>query len=178
LGLLALGLATTAWVQRSWIGYYLVALGEDPDAAEAVGVNVARVKQGIYMISAFLTGLAGTFYVQYIYFIDPNTVFNFNISLEAALVSIVGGVGTLWGPVLGTVLLEPVSALIQSWFGATQGGIQLTLYALILLVVILWQPEGILGAVKGAYRRVWRASGQIASPAQPATPKAGASLDG
>ncbi len=58
------------------------------------------------MISAFLTALAGTFYVQYIYFIDPNTAFNFNISVEAALVSIVGGVGTLWGPVVGTVLLE------------------------------------------------------------------------
>jgi branched-chain amino acid transport system permease protein len=178
LGLLALGLAITAWAERSWLGYYLVALGEDPDAAEAVGVNVAQVKRDIYMISAFLTGLAGTFYVQYIYFIDPNTVFNFNISLEAALVSIVGGVGTLWGPVVGTVLLEPLSALIQSWFGATQGGIQLTLYAFILLVVILWQPEGILGALTGAYRRILRPSQSVKAPAQAASPKAGASLDG
>jgi branched-chain amino acid transport system permease protein len=178
LGLLALGLAVTAWVERSWIGYYLVALGEDPDAAEAVGVNVARVKRDIYMISAFLTGLAGTFYVQYIYFIDPNTVFNFNISLEAALVSIVGGVGTLWGPVVGTILLEPVAALIQSWFGATQGGIQLTLYAIILLAVILWQPEGILGALTSAYRRIMRPSPRIEAPAAAAGSKAGAPADG
>jgi len=71
LGLLALSLAVTAWVERSRIGYYLVALGEDEDAAEAIGVDVPRVKRNIYMISAFLTGLAGTFYTQYIYFIDP-----------------------------------------------------------------------------------------------------------
>ncbi len=88
------------------MGYYLVALGEDEDAAQAVGVNVPKMKRDIYLISAFLTALAGTFYVQYIYFIDPNTAFSFNISVEAALVSIVGGIGTLWGPVVGTVLLD------------------------------------------------------------------------
>ena len=117
LGLLAIGLAVTWWIERSWMGYYLVALGEDEDAAAAVGVNVPRIKRHIYLISAFLTALAGTFYVQYIYFIDPNTAFSFNISVEAALVCIVGGIGTLWGPVVGTVLLEVTSALLQSWLG-------------------------------------------------------------
>src|SRR5215831_8606079 len=174
LGLAALALAITYKVERSWMGYYLVAIGEDEVAAEAIGVNAPRIKRDIYLISSFLTGLAGTFYVQYIYFIDPNTAFNFNISLEAALVSIIGGIGTLWGPVVGTVLLEPLSALIQSWFGATQGGIQLTLYALILLVVILWQPEGILGALTGAYRRIVRPSRRIEAAAQAVSPKAGA----
>ena len=104
LGLLALGLAITWLIERSWMGYYLVAIGEDEDAAEAIGVNAPRIKRDIYMISAFLTALAGTFYTQYIYFIDPATAFSFNISIEAALVSIVGGIGTLWGPVIGTVL--------------------------------------------------------------------------
>ena len=127
-------------IERSWIGYYLVAVGEDEDAAEAVGVNAPRIKRDVYMISAFLTALAGTFYVQYIYFIDPNTAFSFNVSVEAALVSIVGGIGTLWGPVLGTALLEPTSALLQSWLGASHGGVQLTVYALILMAVILWRP--------------------------------------
>jgi hypothetical protein len=96
----------------------MMALGEDEDAAEAIGVNVLRVKRQVYLISAFLTALAGTFYVQYIYFIDPNTAFSFNVSVEAALVSIVGGIGTLWGPVVGTVLLEATSALLQSWLGS------------------------------------------------------------
>ncbi|MGA8602093.1 MAG: branched-chain amino acid ABC transporter permease, partial [Beijerinckiaceae bacterium] len=129
LGLLALGLIITCRIEHSWMGYYLVAIGEDEDAAEAVGVNAPRIKRDIYMISAFLTALAGTFYVQYIYFIDPATAFSFNISVEAALVSIVGGIGTLWGPVVGTVLLETTSALLQSWLGSSAGGVQLTVYS-------------------------------------------------
>jgi branched-chain amino acid transport system permease protein len=157
LGLLAIGLVITYRIERSWMGYYLVAIGEDEDAAEAIGVNAPKVKREIYMISAFLTALAGTFYVQYIYFIDPTTAFNFNISVEAALVSIVGGVGTLWGPVIGTVLLETTSALLQSWLGSGLGGVQLTVYSLILIGVILWRPTGLLGILTEVYRRIVRA---------------------
>jgi branched-chain amino acid transport system permease protein len=145
LGLLALALYITHKIEKSWMGYYLVAIGEDEDAAQAVGVNAPRIKRDIYMISAFLTALAGTFYTQYIYFIDPATAFSFNISIEAALVSIVGGIGTLWGPVIGTVLLETTSALLQSWLGSSTGGIQLTVYALILMAIILWRPTGLMG---------------------------------
>lgn len=156
LGLLAIGLAITYRIERSWMGYYLVAIGEDEDAAEAIGVNAPKVKREIYMISAFLTALAGTFYVQYIYFIDPTTAFSFSVSVEAALVSIVGGVGTLWGPVIGTVLLETTSALLQSWLGSGLGGVQLTVYSLILIGVILWRPTGLLGVFTDVYRRIVR----------------------
>lgn len=159
LGLLALGLAITYRIERSWMGYYLVAIGEDEDAAEAVGVNAPRVKRDIYAISAFLTALAGTFYTQYIYFIDPATAFNFSISIEAALVSIVGGIGTLWGPVIGTVLLEATSALLQSWLGSSTGGVQLTVYSLILMAVILWRPTGIMGFITETYQSRVRARG-------------------
>jgi branched-chain amino acid transport system permease protein len=159
LGLLALGLAITYRIERSWMGYYLVAIGEDEDAAEAIGVNAPRVKRDIYMISAFLTALAGTFYTQYIYFIDPATAFSFSVSIEAALVSIVGGIGTLWGPVIGTVLLETTSALLQSWLGSSTGGVQLTVYSLILMAVILWRPTGIMGFITEAYEHYARAHG-------------------
>ena len=163
LGLLAIGLAITYRIEKSWMGYYLVAIGEDEDAAEAIGVNAPKVKRHIYMVSAFLTALAGTFYVQYIYFIDPNTAFNFNISVEAALVSIVGGVGTLWGPVLGTVLLETTSALLQSWLGSGLGGVQLTVYSLILIAVILWRPTGLLGVLTEIYQRIVHAPAKKAA---------------
>jgi branched-chain amino acid transport system permease protein len=159
LALLVLGLVVTYAIERSWMGNYLVAVGEDEDAAEAVGVNAPRIKRDIYLISAFLTALAGTFYVQYIYFIDPNMAFSFNVSVEAALVSIVGGIGTLWGPVLGTILLEPTSALLQSWLGASHGGVQLTVYALILIAVILWRPTGLLGLLTDAYHKLVRSDG-------------------
>jgi branched-chain amino acid transport system permease protein len=144
LALLVISLLVTAWVARSRTGYYLLALGEDQDAAEAVGIDVPRQKRNILMISAFLTGMAGTFYVQYIYFIDPNTAFNFDVSIKAALVSIVGGVGTLFGPLIGTLLLETTAALLQSWLG-NQAGVQVTVYALILMAVILWRPTGMMG---------------------------------
>ena len=153
LGLLALALLVTWRIERSWMGYYLVAIGEDEDAAEAIGVNAPRMKRDIFMLSAFLTGLAGTFYVQYIYFIDPNTAFNLNISIEAALVAIVGGIGTLWGPVIGTVLLETTSTLLQSWLGSSTGGIQLTVYSLILMAVILWRPTGLIGLFNETWQR-------------------------
>ncbi len=154
LAMLALGLAITYRIERSWMGYYLVAVGEDEDAAEAIGVDALRVKRHIYLISAFLTALAGTFYIQYIYFIDPNTAFSFNISVEAALVSIVGGIGTLWGPVVGTILLEASSALLQSWLGSGYAGAQLTVYSLILIAVILWRPAGLIGVFTDIYRRL------------------------
>jgi len=154
LALLALGLVITYAIERSWMGYYLVAVGEDEDAAEAIGVDALKMKRNVYLISAFLTALAGTFYVQYIYFIDPNTAFSFNVSVEAALVSIVGGIGTLWGPVVGTVLLEATSALLQSWLGSGHGGAQLTVYSLILIAVILWQPAGLIGVFTGLYQRL------------------------
>ncbi len=152
LGLLVISLAITAWIERSRVGYYLIALGEDEDAAEASGVDVVKVKRNIYMLSAFLTGLAGTFYTQYIYFIDPQTAFSFNVSIEAALVSIVGGIGTLWGPVIGTVLLETTTALLQSYLGNSIGGIQLTVYSLILMAVILIRPTGIFGYFKEKFK--------------------------
>ncbi len=148
LGLLALGLAITYRIERSWMGFYLVAVGEDEDAAEAVGVDTTKI---------FLTALGGTFYIQYIYFIDPSTAFSFNISVEAALVSIVGGIGTLWGPVVGTILLEATSALLQSWFGSGHGGVQLTVYSLILVSVILWRPNGLIGVFTDLYQRLTHA---------------------
>jgi branched-chain amino acid transport system permease protein len=152
LGLLLVALGVTAWIERSRAGYYLVALGEDQDAAEAVGIDVPRMKRDILMLSAFLTAMAGTFYVQYIYFIDPNTAFNFSISIEAALVSIVGGVGTLFGPLVGTMLLETTAALLQSWLG-NQAGVQVTVYSLLLMAVILWRPTGIMGYALELYAR-------------------------
>jgi branched-chain amino acid transport system permease protein len=152
--LLAAGLAITYRIEHSWMGYYLVAVGEDEDAAEAVGVDALRIKRNVLLISAFLTALAGTFYVQYIYFIDPNTAFSFNVSVEAALVSIIGGIGTLWGPVVGTVLLEATSALLQSWLGGGHGGVQLTVYSLILMAVILYRPTGLIGLLTDGYERV------------------------
>ena len=151
--LLLVAVAATAWIERNRLGYYLVAVGQDEDAAEAVGVRAPWVKQQANFISAFFSALAGTMYVQYTYFIQPDTVFGLPISVEAVLVSIVGGVGTIWGPVLGAILLQPIAAITQAWLGSTYAGAQLILYAIILMVVILIKPSGLVGVLGPAYRR-------------------------
>ncbi len=144
----------TAWIERNKLGFYLVAVGQDEDAAEAVGVRSPWVKQQANFVSAFVSALAGTLYVQYTYFIQPDTVFGLAISTEAVLVAIVGGVGTLWGPVIGALLLQPIAAITQAQLGSTYAGAQLIVYAAILLVVILARPSGLVGVLSPVY---WRA---------------------
>ena len=146
--------AVTAWIERHRLGYYLVAVGQDEDAAEAVGIRAPWVKQQANFVSAFFSALAGTMYVQYTYFIQPDSVFGLPISVEAVLVSIVGGVGTLWGPVIGALLLQPIAAISQAQLGSTYAGAQLVVYALILMIVILVKPTGLVGVLGPLYWRV------------------------
>ena len=143
----------TTWIERSKLGFYLVAVGQDQDAAEAVGVRSPWVKQQANFVSAFFSALAGTMYVQYTYFIQPDTVFGLAISVEAVLVAVVGGVGTLWGPVIGALLLQPIAAIAQAQLGSTYAGAQLVVYAVIMLVVILVKPTGLVGMLGPVY---WR----------------------
>jgi branched-chain amino acid transport system permease protein len=151
--LLLVALAVTAFVERSRLGYYLVAVGQDEDAAEAVGIKSPWVKQQANLLSALFSALAGTLYIQYVYFIQPDTVFGLAISVEAVLVAIVGGVGILWGPVLGALLLQPLASLTNAWLGATYAGAQLIVYAIILMIVILVRPDGLIGVLKPAYKQ-------------------------
>jgi branched-chain amino acid transport system permease protein len=152
--LLLAAIAVTAWIARHRLGYYLVAVGQDEDAAEAIGIRAPWVKQQANFVSAFFSGLAGTMYVQYTYFIQPDTVFGLPISVEAVLVSIVGGVGTLWGPVIGALLLQPLAAIAQAQLGSTYAGVQLVAYAIVLMVVILAKPTGLVGVLGPIYWRV------------------------
>ena len=154
LALVLLAVAVSTWLERSRLGYQLKAVGQDEEAAAAIGIRPPWVKQQANFLSAFFAGLAGTLYVQYVYFIQPDTVFGLAVSVEAVLVTIVGGIGTLWGPVLGALLLEPVSALTQAWLGSTYTGVQLIVYAVLLMVVILLKPGGLVGALAPAYRRL------------------------
>lgn len=151
--LLLIAVAVTAYLERSRLGYSLVAVGQDEDAAEAVGIRAPRVKQHANFISAFFTGLAGTISVQYIYFIEPESVFGLQVSVNAVLVAIVGGVGTLWGPVVGSVVLTPISQITQALLGSSLAGAQSIVYAVIMMVVILFRPTGLVSLLGPAYQR-------------------------
>jgi branched-chain amino acid transport system permease protein len=132
-------------MDRSRLGHYLVAIGQNQDAAEALGVNSSRAKAKALALSAFLTGVAGVFYAQYTYVIHPDSVFGLGLSIQIALVAIVGGVGTILGPVLGAVIMEFFIQFTQIAFAGQYPGLELMVYGGLLVAVILWRPRGVIG---------------------------------
>src|ERR1700722_15256780 len=116
LGFLVLVMAVTAWIEHSAIGHRLIAIRENEDAAQALGINLMRYKLFATALSAFLAALGGTLYAHYVTFIDPNTLLNMNMALEITIYAIVGGIGTLFGPLLGAAFLVPVAGLVRTIF--------------------------------------------------------------
>jgi branched-chain amino acid transport system permease protein len=143
--------AVTWWIERSKLGYALVAIRENEDAAEAAGVDALGMKLRAMAISSFLTALGGTFYAQYFAYIDPTVTFGPAISIQALLQAIVGGAGTVLGPFLGAFVLTPVSELTRSLFRG-RAGVDIMAYGLILILVISFLPQGLMGWARRARR--------------------------
>jgi branched-chain amino acid transport system permease protein len=113
-------------------------------SASALGVNVFRVKLGAIMISGALMAAGGVFYIQYLHYLDPAIAYGPAVSVEALLVPIVGGMGTLFGPVLGAVALHALSEGTRNLFGDAPG-ISLALYGIVLIVMVRYMPRGLIG---------------------------------
>jgi branched-chain amino acid transport system permease protein len=140
--LVAIGAMLAAWgLTRARLGGYLLAIREDEDAAEAVGIDTARSKVAALMASAFLAGVAGGFYGLYYRYVDPDAVFPISLSVEMVFIAVVGGLRTVAGPVVGAVFLTTVAELFRERF--TVG--HLIFYGLFMMIVIRWLPEGIWG---------------------------------
>jgi branched-chain amino acid transport system permease protein len=156
-------------VQNSKLGYYFQAIREDQDAAHSLGISLSIYKNIALAISAVFTSLAGSFYAIYIGFIDPPTVLALDISVQIVLICIIGGIGTIWGPVIGSLVLVPLSEALRSNLiaqmvfkaGLTteESGVGIFLkehlshahaliYGILVVVVILFMPDGVLGWVK------------------------------
>ncbi|WP_366922227.1 branched-chain amino acid ABC transporter permease [Metallumcola ferriviriculae] len=146
--LMLIVLTISLWIENSKFGYYLEALKEDEDAAEALGVRTTRYKLLAASLSAFLTALCGVFMAQYILFIEPEGVFNMNLSVQLALIPVVGGIGSAWGPIIGSFLLTPLNEFLRSWLGGDYNGLNFVLYGLILITVVTLMPDGIYTSVK------------------------------
>jgi branched-chain amino acid transport system permease protein len=143
LALMLLATAVAAWIERRRVGAYLVAIREDEAASEALGVDTFRYKMLAMVVSSFLTGVGGTFYAFYLFSLQPNTVFGIPLSVEIIIRPIVGGAGTLLGPILGSFILSPLAELSRSYFQATGwAGAHLIVYGALLVVVVLFVPEG------------------------------------
>jgi branched-chain amino acid transport system permease protein len=153
--LLATGLAR--WLEGRRFGIYLTAIREDESASEALGVNAFRYKLAAMIISSFLTGVGGTFYACYLFSLQPNALFGIPFSVEIIIRPIVGGAGTVLGPVLGSFILTPLGEVSRYYFG--QGGwhgAHLIAYGVLLIVVVLFLPQGAYPVLRRLFAR-WAA---------------------
>jgi branched-chain amino acid transport system permease protein len=142
--LAAAAFVVTWVVLRSRLGLQLRAVQADQDAARASGVLVFRVKLTGLAISAVPCALAGSVYIQYLGFIDPDSAFGAAVATQIAVIAFVGGAGKLWGPVIGAVLLVPLQQLLNSQLSAYPAGFNLVVYALVVLVILWIEPRGIM----------------------------------
>ncbi len=144
LALVALGLFITAHLDNSRFGARLMAVRENEDAARASGVNVFEIKLRAIALSALLAGLAGAFYTQYFLYLDPTIAYGPTVSIEALLVPIIGGTGTLFGPLLGAAALHTISEITQH-VAADAPGLNLVVYGVLLVLMVSFLPSGLSG---------------------------------
>lgn len=156
LGMLIVGTVISIWIYHNKIGYYLQAIREDEDAASALGVNTLNYKIIAVAISAALTAAGGSFFAQRFTFIDPAIVFGVSVSIDILLRPIFGGSGTIWGPLVGAVLLTPLEEFTRSFvrtppeflnFIEGRSGIDIMLFGVIVILVVIFMPDGVVGTL-------------------------------
>jgi branched-chain amino acid transport system permease protein len=143
--LLLLALVATAWILRSRIGYYLIAIREDQEAAASVGIPVARYKQIALSFSAFVVGIAGGFFAQYLLFVDPDSVLGLTVSIQITIAAVLGGVRSMWGPVIGATALLSVTESARLYLGGTGEALNLVAYGLLVMAIAAFEPNGLIG---------------------------------
>ena len=147
LGMLLLVMAASSLIKRSKLGYYLAAIRTNQDAAASLGVNVMGMKLVAMFISAFFTAMGGGLYAMFLQYIDPNSVFAYDLSVKIMVLAVVGGSGTLWGPIVGASLLVPIQQILNSRLGANLAGLALAVYGVVLMLVIYFMPKGLWDSI-------------------------------
>ena len=143
-GFVVAALVVTAWIRHSRFGARLQAVRDNEDAARAVGVDPLRTKLLAITLSGAFMGAAGAFYVQVFQYIDPAIAFGAHVSVEALVGAIVGGMGTLWGPVLGALVLHTLAEATRNLFGQLPG-LSLVIYGSVLVLIVMFMPRGLAG---------------------------------
>ena len=157
LAFVMVALAVSCWLRHSRFGAQLQAVRDNEDAARAIGVDPYRIKLGAIVISAALMGAGGAFYVQVFQYIDPAIAFGPHTSVEALVAAIVGGMGTLWGPLLGAALLHLLAELTRNLFGQLPG-LNMVIYGTVLVLIVMFLPRGVAGLGQHV-RELWRKRG-------------------
>jgi len=132
----------TVWIQRSRLGYALAAVRADPEAAETLGVNTTIAKTQALFISAFILGCAGSIYALHYLFISPDSVFGFSTAIALVIMPIIGGIGTVSGPLIGAVIYTAIREQLEANFQ----NLDLLAFGLLLMAIVLYEPKGLLGA--------------------------------
>jgi branched-chain amino acid transport system permease protein len=162
LALTVLALVCVVLFMRSRTGQYALAVRDDEQAAASLGVDVMRIKLTTIALSAAITAVAGTFYLQYYLFVNPDLVFGNTVSIQAILPAVVGGVGTVLGPVVGALVLGPLADLSAGLlrnpppgleFLQGRAGLDIMIYAALLILIILVLPKGLYGSAREWRRR-------------------------
>lgn len=163
LGILLIGMVITIQIVNSKLGYYLQSVREDEDAAAALGVNVLRYKVIATVISAAMTAIGGAFFVQFFLFIDPTLAFGVLVSVDILMRPIVGGTGTIWGPLAGSFMLTPLAEFSRRFVRSPpdflnyiegRAGMDRMLFGLLLIIFILYLPDGIVGTAPRLWKQV------------------------
>ena len=160
LGFVVASLIAVRILEVSKVGRFIVAIREDEEAAQALGVNTFKYNMIAIAISAFMTSLAGAFYANYIFYLHPNSLFGMSMSIELILRPIIGGLGTLFGPIIGSIILTPLSEISRAYFA--KGGLEglhLILYGVVAILVVLFMPKGIIVYVKRLLNPMLKFSG-------------------
>ncbi|HVH31817.1 MAG TPA: SPFH domain-containing protein [bacterium] len=145
---------TVAWIRASRFGLGLTALRLDLEAAESLGVRTTLFKNLAHIVSAALVGACGGVYATYLQYVHPDTVFSFTQSISLVLIALIGGLGSVWGPVLGAVIFFVVQDYLQTSYPT----FHLLVYGLLLLLIILFEPGGMAGLAARLVARGKRAS--------------------
>ena len=145
LALAALSMAAIRYVMNGKLGFYFLAIREDQDCAESLGINATKYKLISLLVSAFFTGVAGSFYMNYMGFIDPGIVFSVHdISVMMILVTMRGGVATTWGPAVGATIYILMSEAFRTYLKSGH----LVFFGILIIVIIIFFPQGIVGTLK------------------------------
>ena len=152
LALLVAAVGLAAWIRVSRFGYALAAVRQDTDAAETLGVATTVTKTQALFLSACILGVAGSVYALHYLFISPDSVFGFSTSISLVIMPIIGGLGTVTGPLIGAV----VYTFIREQFAATLANVDLLAFGILLIAIVVFEPRGILG-IADRVRALWRA---------------------
>jgi branched-chain amino acid transport system permease protein len=140
-------------IEKSRFGQVLMAIRENEEAAESLGVNTFRFKLLAMVISSFLTSLAGTFYAFYIGYIHPDSIFDPFLSIQITLIPITGGIGSIFGPIIGAFILSPISEITRAFLGKFSG-LHLMVWGIIIMLIMILIPRGIIVELQFYFRKL------------------------